>query len=306
MPDVKKKPESAEEQEGLQEAEKIVEKIVVKEIKEKPAFDKESWHPKSIVGKKVKSGEIKDINEILDNGLKIVEPEIVDVLIPNITTDLLLIGQSKGKFGGGQRRVFRQTQKKTKEGNKPRFATVAIVGNENGYMGLGYGKSKETVPAREKAIRNAKLNILKIRRGCGSWECGCKQPHTIPYKVEGKCGSVIIKLMPAPKGTGLCVENECAKILKLAGINDVWSKTYGKAGTKLNLIYACIKAIRQLIETKTRAEDIECLGIIEGAVKTEEMKKEDFEEIAKVSNEKKSKSKTSKTAKKETKEKKNE
>ena len=61
------------------------------------------------------------------------EAEILDVLMPNLTTELLLVGQSKGKFGGGQRRVFRQTQKKTREGNKPRFGTFAVVGNEDGY-----------------------------------------------------------------------------------------------------------------------------------------------------------------------------
>ena len=73
-------------------------------------------------------------------------------------------------------------KKKTKEGNKPKFATIAVIGNKNGYVGLGYGKAKETVPAREKAIRNAKLSIMKIRRGCGSWECGCKEPHSLTFQ----------------------------------------------------------------------------------------------------------------------------
>jgi len=281
----------------LEEAKKIEEKVVVREIKSKPSFDKESWKPKSEIGEKVKSGEITNIDEILDNGIKILEPEIVDILLPNSTTDLLLIGQSKGKFGGGQRRVFKQTQKKTREGNKPHFATVAVIGNENGYVGIGYGKSKETVPAREKAIRNAKINIIKIKRGCGSWECGCGQPHTIPYKVEGKCGSVTIKLLPAPKGTGLCVENECAKILRLSGIRDVWSKTYGKTNTKINLIAACIKALRNLINTKVRASEIEKLGMVEGATENISELKEDFEELA-VKEEPKTQTKSAPTQKK--------
>ena len=168
----------------------------------KVEFDKDSWKPKTSLGMKVKNEEITDIDYVLDNRLKILEREIVDVLMPNLVTDLLLVGQSKGKFGGGQRRVFRQTQKKTREGNKPKFGTFAIVGNENGYVGIGYGKSKETVPAREKATRNAKQNIIKIRRGCGSWQCGCKQPHSVPFAVEGKYGSVKIRLIPAPRGTG--------------------------------------------------------------------------------------------------------
>lgn len=224
----------------------------------KQEFDKEGWQPKTSLGKKVKTGEIVDIDQILDKRIKILEPEIVDILMPNLTTDLLLIGQSKGKFGGGARRVFKQTQKKTQEGNKPKFATVAIVGNHDGYVGIGYGKSKETVPAREKAIRNAKLNIIKIRRGNGSWEDRSKEPNTLPFAVEGKCGSVRIKLMPAPRGTGLCVEKECQKILKLAGVKDVWSKTLGHTKTKLNVVNACVDAIKNLMEMKipSTAENI--------------------------------------------------
>lgn len=241
-----------------------VEKQIVKEVKEKKGFDKESWKPRTGIGKKIKAGEITDIDEILDNGLKILEAGITDALLPNINTELLLIGQSKGKFGGGQRRIFKQTQKKTQEGNKPHFAICACIGDNNGHVGMGYGKSKETVPAREKAIRRAKLNMIKIRRGCGSWQCGCKEPHTIPFAVKGKCGSCIIKLIPAPKGTGLCVEGECQKVLKLAGIKDVWSRTDGQTRTKINLIAACFDALKNLVKMKASASDFETLGIVEG------------------------------------------
>ena len=65
---------------------------------------------------------------------------------------------------------------------------------------------------------------------------GVAEPNTIPFMVRSRCGSVRLKLMPAPKGKGLCVEKECAKVLALAGIKDVWSKTKGQTGTKLNLI----------------------------------------------------------------------
>ena len=197
------------------------------------------------------------------------ESHIVDILMPNLSSELLLVGQSKGKFGGGQRRVFRQTQKKTREGNKPRFGTFAIVGNEDGYIGIGYGKSKETVPAREKATRNAKLSIIKILRGCGSWQCGCKNPHSVPFTTEGRCGSVSIKIIPAPRGTGLCIEGECRKILKMAGIKDVWSHTSGKTRTKLNLIRACFDALKKLTEIKVHKETAEKLGILEGQITTQ-------------------------------------
>jgi len=250
-----------------EEITKPIDEKVIEEKIEKKIFDKEGWNPKTGIGKKVKSGEFNDIDQIIDIGSRIKEPEIVEALIPNLETDLLLIGQSKGKFGGGQRRVFKQTQKKTQEGNKPKFATIAVVGNSNGYVGIGYGKSKETVPAREKAIRNAKLNIMKIRRCCGSWQCGCKESHSIPFKVEGKCGSTEIKLIPAPKGTGLRVEKECKKILSLAGIKDAWSKTHGQTKTKINLIYACIEALKQLTNTKIKPQHVNDLGIVEGKLK---------------------------------------
>ncbi len=224
----------------------------------------EAWKPKTELGRKVKAGQITSIDEILNSGQRIMEQEIVDALMNDLSSDLLMIGQSKGKFGGGQRRAFKQTQKKTAEGNKPSFATMVVIGNRNGYIGIGYGKSKETVLSREKATRNAKLNIIKIRRGCGSWQCGCRTPHTIPFSVSGKCGSVTIKLMPAPKGSGLRVAGECRKILALAGVNDVWSKTFGQTGTTINLASACFAALKSLGERKLQAENTESLGIVEG------------------------------------------
>lgn len=258
----------AEEKEAVEEVVSVIEPVEEEVKVAAREFNKESWNPKTSLGKKVKSGEITSIDHILDNRLKIMEQQIVDTLMPNLTTDLLMVGQSKGKFGGGQRRVFRQTQKKTKEGNKPKFATFAIVGNQDGYIGIGYGKSKETVPAREKALRNAKLNIIRITRGCGSWQCGCKGQHSVPFEVEGKCGSVKIKLIPAPRGTGLCIEGECRKILGIAGIKDVWSQTSGQTRTKINLIHACFDAMKKIGEVKVQPSDIENLGIKEGHIST--------------------------------------
>ncbi|MBT5022112.1 30S ribosomal protein S5 [Candidatus Woesearchaeota archaeon] len=231
--------------------------------REETPFDVNAWKPKTSIGKAVKEGRVSDINSIIDKGIRILEPEIVDVLIPNLESDLLLIGQAKGKFGGGQRRAFKQTQKKTKEGNKPSFATFAIVGDHNGHIGAGFGKSRETVPAREKAFRKAKLNLTKIRRGCGSWQCNCKDPHSIPFKVEGKSGSVTVRLMPAPKGTGLCSGSEIAKVLKLAGVEDVWCKTKGKTSTRINTIHATMNALNQLMTTKIKPEHINNLNIKE-------------------------------------------
>ncbi len=244
-----------------EESKHIIEPIIEEAAPPKLSFDVDEWKPKTELGKKVKSGQITNIDDVLDSDNKIMEPEIVEILLPIIESELLLIGQSKGKFGGGQRRVFRQTQKKTKEGNKPSFATCAVVGDRNGHVGVGNGKSRETVPAREKAVRRAKLNIIKIRRGCGSWQCNCKEHHSIPFAVEGKCGSVKVKLMPAPKGTGLCAASEVAKILSLAGVEDVWSTTSGKTTSRINLTSAVMKALKNLMAMKVQSKYKEPLNI---------------------------------------------
>jgi len=226
----------------------------------------DSWIPKTDLGKKVKAREITNLDEILFSGKRILEPEIVDSLMSNYETDLLLIGQAKGKFGGGQRRVFRQTQKKTREGNKPKFSTMAVIGDGNGHIGVGFGKSKETVPAREKAIRQAKLNMLVVRRGNGSWEDDSLEAHTIPFAVEGSCGSYRIILMPAPKGKGLVCDREVAKMLKLAGVKNVWSKTFGQTKNKINVITATVQALRKLSQTKIQPTHVKTLSIIDGSI----------------------------------------
>ena len=225
---------------GLTDRERALAERIKREEKEKI----EAWVPKTKLGKEVKSKKIKDINYILDNNLKILEPEISDTLL-NLKSDLAMIGQSKGKFGGGKRRVWRQTQRKTKEGNVATFSALAIVGDEKGYIGIGGGRAKETLPARDKAIRKAKLNIIKITRGCGSFDCDCSELHTVPYKVIGKEGSVKVMLIPAPQGTGLVVAGELKKVLKLAGIKDVYSKTFGSKRTTYNLIKACLDALKK-------------------------------------------------------------
>ena len=230
------------------EKELIKEAEILKEAPNEPVKEERrgrgvpGWEPKTKLGRDVKSGKIRNIDEILGGKNKILESEIVDSLL-ELKSDLIAIGQSKGKFGGGKRRIWRQTQRKTKEGNIPTFSTLAVVGDENGHIGIGSGRSSETLPAREKATRKAKLNIIKIRRVCGAFDCSCSEPHTIPLKVTGKSGSVRIIITPAPQGTGLVVANELKKVLKLAGIKDVYSKTFGKKRTSFNLVKACVDAL---------------------------------------------------------------
>ena len=222
-----------------------IEKLREERIKQQQAEELEKWTPKTKLGKLVKTGKIKNIDEALSH--KILEPEIIDYLL-KIKSDILNIGQAKGKFGGGKRRAWRQTQKKTKEGNVPTFACMTVVGNGDGYVGLGVGKAKETLPARAKSLRKAKLGIIKIKRACASFDCTCGESHTVPYIVEGKAGSCKVKLIPAPQGTGLVIGDECKKILRLAGIKDVYSATEGQIRTTMNLARACIEALSKTME----------------------------------------------------------
>ncbi len=122
---------------------------------------------------------------------------------------------------------------------------MAVVGDKNSHVGIGMGESKETLPARDKAIRKAKLNIFKVIRGDGSFDSVGKGNSSIPFKVKGKAGSVKVQLIPAAPGTGLVVADELKKILELAGIEDIYSKTFGNKRTTFNLIKACIDALKK-------------------------------------------------------------
>ncbi|MCK9597227.1 30S ribosomal protein S5 [Candidatus Pacearchaeota archaeon] len=240
--------------EKIEKKEEIAEELVEKEFFRRETFEEKNvriekeklvaWVPKTKLGKEVKEKKIKDIDHILDNKYKILEAEIVDTLL-NLKTDLFLVGQSKGKFGGGKRRAWRQTQRKTEEGNVPTFSAFAIVGDGNGHIGIGLGRAKETLPARDKAIRKAKLNIIKIVRACSDFDCACSELHSVPFKVTGKSGSTQVTLIPAPQGTGLVVGNELKKVLRLAGIKDVYSRTSGQKRTTFNLVKACFDALKK-------------------------------------------------------------
>jgi len=259
--EVKKKFKDDEEvteeliEEDLEEIEEETEKVVEDKKENKPYQRKDrkaeerivhlaNWVPKTKLGIDVKNGKIKKMDEILDNNQKILEDEVVDLLLP-IKTDLIAIGHAKGKFGGGKRRAWRQTQRITQEGGVMTFSAMAIVGDENGHIGVGVGKASETLPARDKATRKAKLNLIKIKRACSAFDCSCDDTHSIPFEVSGKAGSVRVTFIPAPQGTGLVVASELKKLLKMAGIKDIYSKTFGKKRTTFNLIKAAMDALEK-------------------------------------------------------------
>lgn len=194
------------------------------------------WIPRTKVGKMVLEGKISSLEEIFTNGMKITEPEIVDTLVPNLEEEVLHIGI---------------VQRQTDAGERSRFKAIVAIGNRDGYIGIGAGKATQVRPAIEKASRDARMNITVIRRGCGSWECGCGQPHSLPFEVTGKCGAVRVKIIPGPRGLGI-VAGEVAKvILRLAGVKDCWTRSYGPTRTIPSFIYAVFDALKKTYEIVT-------------------------------------------------------
>ncbi len=216
----------------------------------------EGWKPRTRLGKDILENKITDIKEIFEKGIKITEPEIVDVLIPNLEKEIILVGGSTGKGGGIRRTPFKRTTRMHKSGRRYRISVMSVVGNKNGYVGLGFasgppGKHQDVI---QKSVNRAKLNVIPIRRGCGSWECLCGTNHSIPLSVRGNSGSVEVILYPAPKGIGLVVSNEIKKIMKLAGISDIWSKSRGQTATRVNHAFSAFYALRKLNKFKTNDE----------------------------------------------------
>jgi len=200
----------------------------------------EEWVPKTELGRKVMRGEIESIADIMKSGQKIKETEIVDRLIPELEDKLV---------------DFTKTAKVRRAGRMFRFRASVIVGDKNRYIGLGIAKDAERWPAINKATRKAKLNLVGIRKGCGSWECGCGSPHSVPFKITGNSGSVEVTLLPAPRGTGLVVGGNIKEVLRFVGIEDVWSKTRGNTSTTLNFVAATIDALSKTTKMKV-SEDL--------------------------------------------------
>ncbi|MDI9623919.1 MAG: 30S ribosomal protein S5 [Methanothermobacter sp.] len=209
-------------------------------------FDIEEWEPKTSLGQRVKEGEITSIDEIFEEGLPIMELEIIDALLPDLEEEVIDVNL---------------VQRMHKSGRKVNFRVIVAVGNKDGYVGLGQGKAREVGPAIRKAVDDAKFNIIKVRRGCGDWGCACGREHTIPFRVTGKSGSVRVTLLPAPGGVGLAIGDVGKTILRLAGIEDIWSRTKGQTQTTINFAKATFNALKQLSKIKAAEKDLKKLGV---------------------------------------------
>ena len=207
-----------------------------KAIEEETKEAVEVWTPVTQLGMLVQRGEIKTIEEALRSKYPLREYQIIDYLLPDLSEEVLDINL---------------IQRMTDSGRRVKFRVCAIVGNSNGYLGIGIGKDALVRNGIVKAVRVAKLNLAHIKRGCGSWECNCGEEHSLPYKVVGKSGSVEITLLPAPKGIGLAAGDIPKRVLVFAGVTDVWTKKKGETRTTFNQALATYNALKKTSDMKT-------------------------------------------------------
>jgi small subunit ribosomal protein S5 len=127
-----------------------------------------------------------------------------------------------------------------KGGRRFSFSALAVVGNRNGYVGIGYGKAKEVPSAVEKAIKNGRRRLMRVVR----------VDTTIPHQVEGVFCASRVRLIPASPGTGIIAGKAVRKILELAGIRDILTKNYGSTNA-MNVTKATLSALAQLRSKET-------------------------------------------------------
>lgn len=213
--------------------------------------DLTAWKPKTELGQRVKGGELTTMSAALRSGLPLREAEIVDILLPNLEDEVIDVNM---------------VQRMTDSGRRVKFRVVTVVGNKDGFVGLGLAKGKEVGPTIRTAIDNAKLNMVEVRRGCGSWQCACKTPHSVPFKVTGKAASVEITFMPAPRGVGLATGDVAKQVLKFAGIRDIWGRADGQTKATINSAKAAFDALRRASLMKIRESQRLSLTVAEGSV----------------------------------------
>ncbi|NLL94854.1 MAG: 30S ribosomal protein S5 [Thermoplasmatales archaeon] len=209
------------------------------------------WIPKTRLGQMVLNGEVTTMSQAIATGLPLREAEVVDILLPDIQDEVIDLNM---------------VQRMTDSGRRVRFAATCIVGNGDGFIGIGRAKGKEVGPSIRKAIDKAKLNIIEIKRGCGSWECGCGTPHTLPFEVFGRTGSVEVTFKPAPRGISLAVGDVAKSLFTLAGIKDAWGFARGNTKTKVNYALATFEALRMTSTMRVSQEQARAQNILTGPV----------------------------------------
>jgi len=187
----------------------------------------ENWVPATKLGRLVKDKKILYLEDIFYHSLAVKEPEIIDFFLKESLQDEVM--------------KIMPVQKQTRAGQRTKFKAIVAIGDNNGHIGLGVKCAKETAIAIRGAIAMAKLAIIPVRRGY--WGNRIGKPHTVPSKVSGKCGSVRVRIIPAPRGTGLVAAYVPTRLLTLAGVEDAYTKTKGSSKTLGNFAKATFHAL---------------------------------------------------------------
>jgi len=190
--------------------------------------ESKEWVPVTKLGRLVKAGKITSLEEVYLYSLPVKECEIIDHFLGEALKDEVM--------------KIMPVQKQSSAGQRTRFKAFIAVGDGNGHIGLGVKCSSEVATAIRGAIIQAKLSVVPVRRGF--WGKNTGLPHTVPYKVTGKCGSVRVRLIPAPRGTGLCAAPAPKKLLGMAGIQDCYTSARGHTRTLGNFVKATFYALR--------------------------------------------------------------
>jgi len=183
--------------------------------------------PVTKLGRLVQANKIKSLQDIYLFSLAVKEYQIVEYFLGTTLVDEVM--------------KISPVQKQTQAGQRTRFKAFVVVGDSNGHLGLGVKCSKEVTLAIRGAIIAAKLAVIPVRRGYWGMRFGL--PHTVPCKVSGSCGSVRMRLIPAPRGTGIVAAKAPKKVLTMAGIQDCYTRATGHRKTMGNFIKATFYAI---------------------------------------------------------------
>ena len=208
------------------------------------------WEPRTRLGRKVQEGDITSMRQALDSGLPLKEHELVDQLIPDLEDEVLDINM---------------VQRMTDSGRRVKFRCVVAIGNRDGYLGYAQGRDDQVGGAIQKAIEVAKLNMIEVDRGSGSWEDSAGGVNSLTRTATGKAGSVEVEVKPAPQGLGLAGAETVRNILELAGVQDAWTSSNGNTRTTVNLAKATFNALRIAAQARTpeHARDVHYEGVSE-------------------------------------------
>jgi len=186
----------------------------------------------------VKARQIESLEQIYTHSIPIKEGEIVETILAAKNIEI-----------SDEVMKIISVQKQTMAGQRTRFKAIVVIGDQNGHVGLGVKVAKEVQIAIKGALVAAKLQLIPVRRGF--WGNKLGSVHTVPGKVTGKCASVRVKLIPAPRGTGIVGAPVSKKLLQFAGIDDCYTQTTGHTRTAENFIKATYEALSKTYQYLT-------------------------------------------------------